>query len=449
MLLSFRASNVRSFRDQLEFSLEASTVSEVEVPRRVPWRNGGTTTIGVLPAACVFGANASGKTNLLRAMNDMRDIVRLSYRGAASRKGPERTLRRLRRPFRLDPDYEIAPSRYEIEVIIDGILHGYGFEIDDSRVISEWAWRTPKGRKANIFYREGMEFTLGETVEKNPKSRAVRELLRPESLLLSLAAAAEYEELAPIYNWFERNFILCDASSRESRLVYTAHLMSHEEFRDPIVQLLQCADLGITEAKPRKAAPEELEMLSKIAKLLKDDDDDSDIPEVDVDTFVGLSLSHQGRDGSCEFDSKDESLGTLVWLGLLGPVLDSLSSGSVLLADELESSLHPKLVEQLVILFQDAESNPNGAQLIFNSHEARLLGNSDEDRVIGRDQAWFAEKMNDGASRLYPLTDMSPRKSEAIARRYMQGRYGAVPIISGAQFSAIATMIADKTHIDS
>jgi AAA15 family ATPase/GTPase len=114
----------------------------------------------------------------------------------------------------------------------------------------------------------------------------------------------------------------------------------------------------------------------------------------------------------------------------------------VLLADELESSLHPNLVAHLVGLFQDPTTNPRKAQLIFNSHEASLLGNSVSDRTLGRDQVWFSEKLPDGATRLYPLSDLNPRKEEAVGRRYLAGRYGATPIIASEEFAEIADLIS-------
>jgi AAA15 family ATPase/GTPase len=162
----------------------------------------------------------------------------------------------------------------------------------------------------------------------------------------------------------------------------------------------------------------------------------------DTTSFLKIALSHRGKSDNVEFETAEESLGTLVWLGLVGPVLDALVAGTVLLVDELESSLHPALVKQLVRIFQNQRTNPNGAQLIFNSFEASLLGNSVDDRILGRDQVWFTEKLHDGSTRIYPLTDLGPRKAEAVTRRYLDGRYGATPIISDAEFDALAAKVS-------
>lgn len=420
--------------------MEATTLAEEGVPRVIPWREDNRSFVRVLPVAAVFGANASGKTNLLRAMDDMQRLVATSFRGRAR---PSRHRKIFRRPFLLDASYERSPSRFEIDLVIRGVRYEYGFEIDDSRVVSEWARRFPKGKAATIFRREYNDVNLGEN--KSAKAKILKDLVRDDVLLISTAAALSYPPLMALNEWFETNLTFCAASSREARWAYTAHLLEHEDRREQVLDLLQIADLGITGARTRPADPDMVEKLESFIRSIHEGEDDSDSLDFVGETIVGFSLSHRGRRGSFELDSNDESLGTLVWLGLIGPLLDALVSGTVLLADELESSLHPDLVGEIVRLFQSPISNPNGAQLIFNSHEARLLGNSTEDRIIGRDQAWFAEKSNDGGTRLYPLTDFAPRKSEAIARRYSEGRYGATPILSHVEFGSFAAKITSDS----
>ncbi len=443
MLLGFQAKNVRSFPGDIDFSLEATAMAEPKVVREVPWRENGRNYMKVLPVAGVFGANASGKSNLLRAMEDMRTIVRESFSPHSHR----RSLRGLRRPFKLSERMMDEPSTYEVDLIIDGIRHEYGFTIDDDRVLREWARRFPRGRAVTIFERNGIDLRLES---RTAKARAMKELLRPDALFLSVADAAAFEDLRPLYRWFDRNFRLCDAASRESRAQYTAHLMEDEERRLQLLEILKLADLGITDARRRHPTKHEMELARKLLQALRGDGENVpvDDSELELDAFSRIELSHRTMHGeSVKLDSSEESLGTMVWLGLVGPLLDALTAGTVLLVDELEASLHPLLVEQFVMLFQSPESNPNGAQLIFNSHEAKLLGNSPSDRIIGRDQAWFTEKRDDGSSELYSLTDLNPRKEEAIARRYMQGRYGATPIISGNQFRALAALLTAQETV--
>lgn len=438
MLLAFHGRNVRSFRDDVELSFESTTMSEPDVPREIPAREDGTSSVRVLPVAALFGANASGKTNLIRAMDDMRRLVLTSFRPGRTERGARHIMRP---PFKLDRAFQDLPSRYEIDVVISGVRHNYGFEVTSSRVVEEWALRYPKGKAATIFRRnsDGIQFGAGTAA----KSRALKDLLRDDVLLLSVAAAADYPPLRPLAEWFMTNLIFCAATSRESRWVYTAQMLEDPGYRTSVLELVRVADLGITDVHAQKPAPEVIERIAKVVASLNEAADDSNQFTFSEDGFVTFSMVHRGSgDDVVKFDQDEESLGTLVWFGVIGPVVSALTAGTVLLIDELESSLHPSLVAQLVRVFQSPESNPHGAQLVFNSHEARLLGNSNEDRIIGRDQAWFVEKNSDGASRLYPLTDFSPRRQEAIARRYTDGRYGAVPIVSTREFQEVARDIA-------
>jgi hypothetical protein len=431
MLVAFRASNVRSFREDIEFSLEATAMSEEGVPREVPWRLGGTRPIRILPAAGVFGANASGKSNLLRIMADMRHLVLGSFSG-------DRTRRLAAHPFRLDPDHAGGASRYEIDLVLGGIRHEYGFTLDSSRVISEYARHYPRGKAATIFSRRDLDVQVGE--KDRAKGRAVSEILRPNALYLSAAAAADHPGLQPLYEWFSSNLKICEASSREARWAYTTRLMSTPDNRALALAMLQAADLGITDARVREPEPEFIDRFTRVVQALQKEfpADGNEPLNIDTTPFLQIALSHRGKTGNVEFETADESLGTLIWLGLIGPVLDALATGTVVLVDELESSLHPALVRQLVRIFQGQRTNPHGAQLIFNSFEAGLLGNSVDDRILGRDQVWFTEKLHDGSTRLYPLSDLSPRKAEAVAHRYLDGRYGASPLVSDEEFDALA-----------
>ena len=430
MLLAFRAENVRSFRDELELSLLATTLAEKGVPHEVPWREGGR-SLQVLPAAGIFGANASGKSNLLRAMSDMRRHVMSSFRDNAPAHGMPRSA------FRLDPAHTGAPSRFEVDLVLNGVRHEYGYVIDDDRVLEEWAYRYPRGKAALLFRRDADDVTLGE--RNRTKGRAVLEILRPNSLLLSAAGAANHPDLSPLLLWFADNLGLAGTSTRARRKTYTTNLLRQAHSHDQVLRLLQAADLGITDAQVRKVDPEVLERFRRAARIIQGREDDPEDKESGTaNPEPGVVLSHRGSNGSVEFDEEEESVGTMVWFGLAGPVIQALQGGTVLLVDEIEVSLHPALVMQLVRLFQDAETNPNGAQLIFNSHEASLLGEPGGERVLGRDQVWFTEKSNDGATRLYALSDLSPRGDEAIGRRYLAGRYGAVPILARGEFTEAA-----------
>lgn len=439
MLLAFRGENVRSFRDKFELSLVASSLAERGVVRQVAWREGGR-GVGVLPAAGLFGANASGKSNLVKAMGDMRAHVLTSFRAGSPTGGIQR------RPFLLDPQSRRAPSRLEVDLVLGGVRHEYGFVLDDEKVLEEWAYRYPYGKAALLFRRQDDDVELGAA--ERVKGRAVTELLRPNALFLSTAASTNHAVLLPLYGWFERNLRLAEASSRQFRQALTTQLLEHDSHREWVLALMRAADLGVTGAKKHDLDPVMKDRLQRAVRILagvEGEPDGSD--QGPVLEELGVRLVHRGPGGEVELDAGEESLGTLVWFGLVGPVVEALADGAVFLADELDASLHPALVAELVRLFQDPTTNPRRAQLVFNSHDATLLGDSTGGRLLGRDQVWFTEKGGDGCTRLYPLADLDPRKEEAVGRRYLAGRYGATPILSRQEFDAAAELISsgDRT----
>jgi AAA15 family ATPase/GTPase len=435
-LISFKAENVRSFRDEFELSMLATTLSEKGVPRAIPWREGGS-ELEVLPLAAIFGANASGKTNVLRAMNDMRTLVLQSFRQTPTSSMPHV-------PFRLDERHTGEPTRFEIDIVLEGIRHEYGFEFDRRRVLREWAYRYPHGRPALLFDRHEDVLDFGPV--ERVKSRAARELLRPNALFLSTAAHANHPLLLRLYEWFDRNLLLAEAPSRVPRQAYTIEMLEGDK-RDLVLDLLRAADLGITGAKRYDIDDDTREKLNRVVRILAGEDDADSVGLEPLLEHL-MVLEHQGADGPIEFGTDEESLGTLVWFALVGPIVDVLSRGAVFLADELDASLHPVLVAQLVNLFQSPKTNPNRAQLIFNTHAVSLLGDTASDRVVGRDQIWLTEKENEGATHLQSLADHDPRKDEAIGRRYLAGRYGGTPILSTQRFRDVAELAAAGDHAD-
>lgn len=130
-----------------------------------------------------------------------------------------------------------------------------------------------------------------------------------------------------------------------------------------------------------------------------------------------------------------ESLGTHAWFAFLGPVLEVLEQGSVLLADELDSSLHPMLAAEVIRIFQDPLANPRGAQLIFTTHATAMLGTTMVGRPVDRDQVWITTKRKTGETELYPLIDARPRKEENLERGYLHGRYGGVPRVTPGEMA--------------
>jgi hypothetical protein len=427
-LVEFQAQNVRSYRDRIRLSMESTAMSERRYVRDVPWRKGGT-RLSVLPTAGIFGANASGKTNLLRAMADMRAHVLHSFRHGSPGGGIER------QPFLLDTDSRTMPSYFEIDIVLRGVLHRYGFALDDERVTEEWAYAYPHGRPALLFDRDTEEVRLGAA--ERAKGRAAMGILRPNALFLSTAAHIEHPVLLPLYRWFSDSFLLADVESRPGRMAFTIEMLSDDRYSEAVLRLMRAADLGITGARAVEPDPVMQERFRRAIRILEGEEESPDDEEgPDVTAFGGVRLSHSGADGDMEIDDSDESRGTLIWFAMVGPVLRALADGAVLLADELDSSLHPELVKELVRMFQDPDVNTTHAQLVFNAHDTVLMGDSSADRPLGRDQIWFTRKLNDGSTYLDRLTEFEPRKQEAIGKRFLQGHYGTRPLLAVGDFDA-------------
>ena len=424
-LVTFWAKNVRCFRDEIVLSMAATRMANKLVVREIP--TASVAPERVLPVAGVFGANASGKSAILAAIGDMRSLVRRSFRN-----GVEGTkLRRV--PFLLDGDCPGQPSEYGVEVILNGVVWRYGFEVLDDRVVRESAAYYPKAREALVFDREEDRVEFGPPFRAT--GRAIDPLRRPNALLLSTIGAIGGSPITPLFEWFVDNLALVESDSLGLRSVLTAELADREAYRSRILDLLRAADLGITDARVVPADEQVAERARRALRAMLEEGEDPDRrAEELLDAHLKqVRLMHSGVSGTYPLDAQYESIGTRVWLGLIGPMLRALDDGVVLLIDELDGSIHPLLVEQIVALFQNPRTNPRCAQLVFNAHDVHLLGIS-EPTQLGRDQIWTTEKDDDGASRMQSISEYKARADESLGRRYVRGRYGGIPRLSPAMF---------------
>jgi hypothetical protein len=240
----------------------------------------------------------------------------------------------------------------------------------------------------------------------------------------------------PVFEWFDRLQTAGfnnDTSASNDR---TRQLLVGKE-ADEVRRMLALADLGITNVSVRREEwpPEVVRAIKAARAALGQDEDDDSQPEFPDDHEV-VDFEHSRSDGfTASIPYPEESRGTQMWFSHIGPVLEALQEGGVLVIDELDASLHPRLSSELIRLFSNRESNSRGAQLIFSTHDTTLLGNL-VDGTLAREDVWFTEKDTDGATTLYPLSDFRPRKSEALERGYLQGRYGAVPIVDLTEVGA-------------
>jgi hypothetical protein len=419
MLQSFRFANHRSFPDEQQLNLMPAFPADQPGGASEPVRVVG-----------IFGANASGKSNVLDAFNFMCYQVRFSDRETEPDRGISR------RPFRLSAEYETSPSRFVVDLLLQGVHHTYGFTIDDDVVLEEWLYRhSPEHRDPIVFVRERDEYEWGPEGKKVKGNQLIAGINGSTSLFLSGAArsfrAAENPvQVSPVlfdvYRWFSRAVWRSVDSQSALRSLQRQTISSDRQKR--LVDLLRAADTGIVDIEVE-------------SDELDESDSSNQSGQPSRLRNARIRFLHTGSDIEAYFDMREESSGTLKLLALGNTAIRVLDSGGTLIVDELDASLHPMLTTQIIELFRASKSNPHRAQLLFTTHDAALLGSLNGQDVLKRDEIWFTEKDEEGASTIYSLAEFKPRKEgENRDRRYLNGSYGAVPDISGELFtSALGT----------
>jgi hypothetical protein len=413
VLLRFGVSNYLSIRDYQELSFVASSLKD----------SGGDLISSpnlresLLPVLLIYGANASGKSNILAAFRFYRSAILESQRkNLPSGRVP-------RRHFRLDEKYAKEPSRLDCDFTVAGIRYHYGFSATSQQFTEEWLFAYPQGSRQAWFQRNGKEFKFGKHLRG--QNRLIEDITRPNSLFLSAAAQSNHEQLTAIYNYFESSFKAI--VSRDSSIQMTFNESSGID--DRIVAFLRRADTGINSLriKDLEVPKNSARFAEKFVKLVPEEFPDSE-PPTPENLFLDKELSfghatNSGRD--VYFNSSRESRGTLRLLNLLQPIFKALDSGGFLSIDEIDSSLHTLLAKDIIGLFTSSNTNTKGAQLVATTHDTNLLCFPD----IRRDQIWFTEKDKGGATHLYPLTDIRTRNTDNLEKGYLQGRFGAVPFL--------------------
>ena len=423
MLIEFTVGNYRSFKDPVTFSMVAAklrardkTLDENNV---FPL----TDKISLLKSCAIYGANASGKSNLIHAFRFMRHFVLNSATGL-----------RVDQPidvdrFRLSTETKNEPSLFEMVFYMKGKQYRYGFTVDAKKVHSEWLYHVPKVQEANLFFREGDDFEQS-SVFKEGKGLPAK--TRSNTLFLSVVAQFNGVIALKILQWFRELEIKFSVEDTDREVTIAG--LRDETLRSDILSIVKQMDLGITDITilPRLSTAEWGQIIAEL---------ESGFPERAMElTAKGFQehrpivvTRHKVHDGensdvSEAFDiDAHESEGTKKLFALAGPILNVLRNGKVFIIDELDARLHPLLTEAIIRLFNSSETNPNNAQLVFTTHDTNLLTN----KLFRRDQIWFTEKNKYGATDLYSLAEFKVRNDASYERDYIAGKYGAIPFIGG------------------
>ena len=379
----------------------------------------------MLTVAGIYGPNASGKSNVLDA------IAWLSMAVAGSLRGWEEDIPRDTHRF---GDGPASPSLFDLDLVASEVRYTYGLEVDDSAVLYESLDSYPERRRRNLFTRHGNDIDFRRGLVG---AGGIRELLTPTTLALSAAMRVGDSDVRSVGRTLARMGILGLRRRRFPGVSFfdsTTRLFLQRNETDQ-------AQLFETSADQLPATDPRLDLL----RVADPGIDDFEITEEDSRYRDGpgrrLRLVHRVEDEPVAFDLEDESAGTRTWFRLLGPALAALRDGRILLFDEIDASLHPRLSARLLQIFQDPQTNPHGAQLVFTSHDASLLN------TLNRDEVWFTEKGSDGATRLVSLAEFGGervRKSLNLERAYLQGRFGAIPDVDQAEIRKALGLVSQR-----
>lgn len=429
MLIDFTLRNFMSYKNEVSLSMIASTtVKECESRE-------GTSNVSVidnnkriLRSAAIYGANGSGKSTIIAAMDIFKTMVLQSF-------VDETAVKRLSALYyRFDTNSVNEPISMQMIFMCDGERFRYGFEVDKNKVITEWLYVLHKGstKESYCFKRDGNDFKVNSKVMKG--TRGVSSKTRNNALYLSTAAQFNVTIAMSIKEWFRKRFNILSGLD-DNTLAFTARTFMHNSLiREQILQMLGVVDTCIKDVSIKENIKEvnvqnsPFEVLSRLGISIPNDLNKR-IEQHELDIQATHEMYKDGQViGNESLNFKFESLGTTKLFALLGPFFDTIQNGGVLVIDEFGASLHTQLSIELLKLFHST-MNGTGAQLIITTHDTNLLRKD----LLRRDQIWFAEKNSEGVSDLYSLVEYkvnqanSVRNDASFSKDYLLGRYGAIP----------------------
>lgn len=418
MLLRFRTDNSRSFRREAELSLVMSSLRGPDIVQLpIPQMSDSK----ALPCAVIYGANASGKSNFLKAFAFFRSVILQSHNRGSPKGGVPRI------PFRLTSDLSVDSS-FEADFVSENVRFTYGFSCNDDDFTGEWLYSFPEGKRRILFERAGQNVEFGSKF-LGPK-KAIVEFMRSNSLFVSTATQNDHPELSKIVDFFRNCISHTQMSVSEHSVLRT---FNKGEIDQRIISFLRFVGTGVEDFKTQDVeAPDEIRGLqADIDTLLRKRFGSEMNAQAHIETqSVSIELGHKGDGGDLYFfELDDESTGTRRLLVLMSAVFRALDNGTPVFVDELDASLHTLACEEIIKLFQSPITNPKGAQLIATTHDTNLLSSAH----LRRDQVWFCERCPDGSSEIYSLAEIKSRHDDNFERGYLEGRYGGIPYAGNSE----------------
>lgn len=429
MLLEFQVENYLSFREKATLNMIASSSATSKKESLDSVINIGKYKI--LSSAALYGANASGKSNFLAAIHFMRDFILVSAHQTQIDKKIKNS------HFKFNSACDNQPSTFEMVFLVRGVeyenisqdvVFRYGFQVDRSKVCAEWLFGRFTTQESRLFSRVGDEIIIGDKFIEGKKVYKATGKIAKTTLFLSLIDYIKGENTlitSKIIDWVSKVVNLSPiADSRYSGI--TSDIMSNKDMKKQIIQAFCLADICIEDFKVEKELID-LETLPIDIKSDIEKHGSQPIHKISVKSFHKKYNKDKEEIGIEQLDfDKEESAGSQKFFAIIGPILDALKIGLVIVIDEIDARLHPKLCELLIRLFNSKKTNINNAQLIFATHNTLIMHR----RMLRRDQIYFVEKDKHGESELYSLLDYKKVRSDAsYDKDYLLGKYGAIPFL--------------------
>lgn len=413
MLIQFSVENFMSFKNKAVLSFSAGNES------LLPENEFKVENERLLKSIALYGANAAGKSSFYKALTASIVMIRTSQKKQIGEKIFELI------PYKFDEKSIKSPSKFEFIFINNGIKYIYGFSATMDRIIDEYLYKYTSAKPSLIFKRENTsEYKFPKKDEKILKE--LQEKTIENKLFLSTATSWNYEETKNAFLWFAKKI---DTYKHGFNIVNTDKLKNDPDgtLKRFVLNVLKAADINISDYEIRSFPIDINSIMSNIPYGLAIQMQSEKGPIVGVTDRIFTKhkiINENGEFKEYELDINEESDGTQAIFYFSSELRDSLIGGKTIIVDEIDSSLHPLLVEFIVKLFNSKEINKSNAQIMFITHDTNLL-NLD---TLRRDQIYMVEKDNDtGVSELYSLDEFSVRKKENIQKGYLQGRYGAIP----------------------
>ena len=397
MLIRFSFKNFKSFKNENCLDMEATSIKEHEY---------NVAKIGngeYLKVSAIYGANASGKTNVLQAFNYMKRRILIS--DDTEKKSPidERNIY----SFMINDE----PIALEVEILArNGKIYKYGFEVLKDKIVSEWLYEKKINKYVTIFERENTNISM----PNNKMSKLIN--VDENTLFLNLFSkiSKDNEDFYNVYNWFVNSAYLDLGNPDFERVInkrVSLKILSDEKYKETLLNFIKTFDSGIVGIK---TTPDSIDAIKN------------------NNGVIDVEVIHRGENGKLKaLPFYLESNGTQKMFHLFDFFIDALNKGMVLFIDELDAKLHPLLTRYIINLFHNSETNKNNGQLIYSTHDTVNLNKE----TFRRDEIWFTEKDNDGISKMYSLSDYKiddekkVRNDATYNKDYLTGRYGAIPVL--------------------